>query len=65
MKDKYVLFGGFVVMITGTLYRSNFFREANLSINSNYISAGILISGSLIGESSSVSILNKVISPTL
>ena len=65
MKDKYVLFGAFIVIITGALYRSNFFRSETLSLTNFYVSAAILISGTLVGESASISILNKVISPTL
>lgn len=65
LKDKYILFGAFIVILFGSTYRANFFDKVPLSENGFLISAAILVSGTLVGESMSVSILNKVISPVL
>lgn len=65
LKDKYILFGAFIVILFGSTYRTNFFDRVPLSENGFLISAAILVSGTLVGESMSVSILNKVISPVL
>jgi hypothetical protein len=52
-------------MLVGMTYRSNLFSKEPLSHNGFLISAAIVVCGTLIGESMSVSILNKVISPIL
>lgn len=52
-------------MIFGTMYKSNFFSGSEFNHTSFYLSGAILLCGSLLSESSSVSILNKVISPTM
>lgn len=64
-KDKYILFGAFIVILIGTVYRANFFSKTPLTSGGFLFSAAILVCGTLVGESMSVSILNKVISPIL
>ena len=52
-------------MLIGGAFRSNFFNSESLSISNYYWSAAILLCGTLVGDSMSASLLNKVISPIL
>lgn len=63
--DRYLLFAGFLIYISGTIIKINYSFDQYMSLSQFYIGSSIIFAGSLITEAAAVSILNKVISPTL
>lgn len=63
--DRYIMLIGTVVYLVGSLLKINYQYDETMPVSEFFIASIFIFAASLISEAGAVSILNKVISPTL
>ena len=63
--DRYIMLIGNIVYLIGTLLKIDYLYDKEMPIAEFFIASIVIFAASLISEAGAISILNKVISPTL